>query len=251
MPDDRSAIAERLRDYFSLQLRFAAHLGARSGLDLPAAVLRYTNLHRRFGLGDPGQTGSAEWQGFSERLDRLPDHESRAAWASEFYRHSPEEVPLPDRPAFGCFSCEAPDADGVLRIHFENRDQDGLGPLDRSKQARRQAELAALFGFVRQHYPAARMVKGVSWLYHREAYRRLFPPEYGESAAPPAWLRLNGSSSWGQFLRHDGSIRPALRDEFLRRFDDIDVAAPWRSFPLPALLVSAPVGLFFERYLPA
>lgn len=251
MSDDRAAKVERLRDYFSLQLRFAAHLGMRTGQALTAAALRYTNLHRRFGLGDPGDNGCAAWQSFTERLERLPDHDSRVVWASEFYLNSPEELPQPDRPAFGCFSCEAPDADGVLRIHFENRDQDGPGPLDRFKLERRQAELAALFGFVRQHYPAARTVKGVSWLYHREAYRRLFPPEYGASAALPAWLRLNGSSSWGQFLRHDGSIRPVLRDEFLRRFDDIDVAAPWRSFPLPALLVSAPVDLFFERYLPA
>ncbi len=135
-----------------------------------------------------------------------------------------------------------------MRIHFGNRDGDGIGPLHRTKIGRRQQDLAALVGFIDAHHPAAERIVGMSWLYHLDAYRRLFPPEYGASAVPLARARLSGMSSWGQFLTHDEAIKPALRDAFLRNFASLDPAAPWRSFPLPALAVSAPVAAFRAFY---
>jgi hypothetical protein len=136
----------------------------------------------------------------------------------------------------------------VVRIHFVNKDNDGLGPLHRSKIAHRRRELAHVFALVRERYPTAAQVRGISWLYHLDAYRRLFPPDYGASSTPAARVRLCGLSSWGQFITHEGAIKPALRDSFLRRFPDMDIDAPWRSFPLPALVASAPIATFFKFY---
>ena len=44
--------AERYRDFFDLQLRFAAAIAGKASIPIAEAALRYTNLHRRFGLGD-------------------------------------------------------------------------------------------------------------------------------------------------------------------------------------------------------
>ncbi len=154
----------------------------------------------------------------------------------------------PQQRYFGSFSCEAPDAEGAVRIHFVNRDGDGSSPLSRDKIGRRRGELAALFAHLAVSHGQARYVKGISWLYHLPAYRRLFPPPYGASARPVAWARLSGTSSWGQFLRHDETLRAAARDTFLGNLPALDPVAPWRSFPLPVLTVRAPIALFHAFY---
>ncbi len=58
---ERIARADRLGDWFALQPRFAAHMAARLDLPLAQSVLRHTNLHRRFGLGDPDAARSPLW----------------------------------------------------------------------------------------------------------------------------------------------------------------------------------------------
>lgn len=240
----RAERAARLRDFFELQLRFARHMAERTAQPLAESVLRFTNLHRRFGYGDPDRGVAPAWAAFVGPLRRMADLDAQTAWAVAHFRDAPEEQPPPDRHLFGSFGCEAPDARGVLRLHFVSTDSDGLGPLHRSKIARRQAELATMIAFVRRCYPQAAQVRGVSWLYHIDAYRRLFPPAYTATAVPASRVRLSGMSSWGQFIRHDGTIKPVLRDAFLRRLESIDPAAPWRSFPLPALTVAAPIETF-------
>ncbi len=236
--------AERLSPFIALQLHFAAEMARRMGMPLAAAALAYTNLHRRFGLGDPDKAVAPLWTDYAAGLETAVNP---LAWTLAFFRRAPSEAP-PDRPVFGCFTCDPPDAAGTVRIHFGNRDDDGISPLHRTKIVRRQQELAALTAHIGAHHPAAARIVGMSWLYHLDAYRRLFPPEYGASARPLTRARLSGMSSWGQFLTHDEAIKPALRDAFLHNLADLDLAAPWRSFPLPALMVSAPVAAFRAFY---
>lgn len=247
MTADRIARAERLGDWFELQLRFAAHMAGRLALPLADCVLRFTNLHRRFGLGDPDAARSPLWDGFAAGL-RPDDLPAQRSWTQDFFAAAAPEPPSPQQRYFGSFSCEAPDAAGVVRIHFVNRDLDGSSPLGRDKIGRRRGELAALFDHLAVNHGQAKYVKGISWLYHLPAYRRLFPTPYGASARPVAWARLSGTSSWGQFLRHDETVRPAARDIFLANLATLDPAAPWRSFPLPVLTVQAPIGLFHAFY---
>ncbi len=245
MPDQpMSDRAERLRPFFALQLHFAEEMARHTGLTLPAAVLAYTNLHRRFGLGDPDRAVAPLWAEYAAGLEPAAD---RLAWTLAFFRRAPGEAP-PGPPVFGCFTCEPPDAAGTVRIHLGNRDGDGISPLHRTKITRRRQDLAALVAHIDAQHPTAERITGMSWLYHLDAYRRLFPPEYGASAQPLARARLSGMSSWGQFLTHDEMIKPALRDAFLRNLATLDPAAPWRSFPLPALRVSAPLAAFRAFY---
>lgn len=248
---DRLARSECLGGYFDLQLTFAARMAERGRTPFTEAVARYTNLHRRFGQGDIDLVPpSAAWTNFLDQLDHLQSTEARVALARAVYARSPEEPPPVGQTAFGCFSCEAPNADGAVRLHFNNRDcDDEVGPLDQAKTGARSGELAALFGFVRERHPHARSVLGGSWLYNVEAYRRLFPPAYAASRhPPPSPLRLSGSSSWGQFLDHRGALKPDLAQWFLAGLDRLDPATPSRAFPLPALRAEAPVALFYGFY---
>lgn len=240
--------ADRLHEFFDLQLLFAAFMAERMEAPLRHTVTHYTNLYRRFGLGDPGDTYPPMWEEYLAGLDPLAPRAEQLAWTRERFLLADELKPPAHHHLFGCFACEPVGPDGIVRIHFGNRDRDGVSPLHRSKSELRRKDLTALVGFAMENYPWATSVMGTSWLYNLEAYRRLFPPEYGASAHPAERLRLIGLSSWGQLLTHDEFLKPAMRDILLQNLDRIDLAAPWRIFPLPALAVSAPLEAFRRFY---
>ena len=243
--------AERLRSYFELQLTFAEAMARREGRALVEAVGLYTNLMRRFGLAHLDETTRAtEWSRFCEPLGSLGSAVARSNWARDFYLAMPEEPAPPGQPVFGCFRLELRDADTVVRLHFNNADSaDDIGPLAGSKIEARRDELRAMFAFVRGTHRTARTVLGGSWLYNLEAYRRLFPEVYGQSRHPPeGHVRLNGTSSWGQFVNHREFVKDDLRRILLERLETLDLEAPWRAFPFPALNVQAPVETFYEFY---
>jgi hypothetical protein len=172
----RTERAARLRDYFDLQLRFAEAVAIAAVLPLADTVAQCTNFHRRFGLGAlQGAPIASVWQQYTAHLMTLETHEHRVAWTQKFFVPSlPGRLP-PGQRSFGCFSCDPPDVDGRVRIHFANRDNDGISPLSRTKIATRQQELTAMFTYVKHTYAEVKEVRGGSWLYHLEAYRRLFP----------------------------------------------------------------------------
>ncbi|MGA0599598.1 hypothetical protein ACO2Q3_02725 [Caulobacter sp. KR2-114] len=250
MTEAQRVRAEGLRGWFELQLRLAEVAAERRGAPLGETVGLLTNLHRRFGLGtlDP-QAVSPFWRRYVEGLEARATLEERLDWTVRCCAEGPP--PTTARPVFGCFAYDPPDAalgDGVVRIHFENRDDDGVSPLADDKLGRRRADAAAMFGHIAAAHADAHTVKGGSWLYNLEAYRRLFPPQYGASRQRPEPLRLNGTSSWGQLIDHRGQVKPAAREAFLTRLRDLDPDAPWRVFPLPALAVSAPLAAFTAFY---
>ncbi|MBX3706120.1 MAG: hypothetical protein KF911_05735 [Pseudomonadales bacterium] len=245
----REERADVLLPWFDAQLRFAGRQAECSGLTLATAVATFTTLHRRFGLGRiHGDPTDPAWFAYTVGLERCPDHAARLAWTRRTYVESPpESEELTDR-HFGCFNYDPPDAEGVVRIHFVNRDS-GVSPLSRARQPQREAELRSMFAQVRSRHPTARLVRGTSWLYHLEAYRRLFPTEYGASRRlPPRGARYQGNSNWGQFLTHEGGVHADRIDRLLGGLPRLDPAEPWRVFPLPALLTEAPVESFTRWY---
>jgi len=176
--------AARLRGYFRLQLLLAARLAALTGRALGEVVTTQTNLHRRFGLGNPapGATPDPLWTRYLEGLDARDTIAERSDWTQALYAEAPDDRPPAARLRFGCFGCDPPNDEGAVQIHFTNVENDpDIGPLDRRRQAPRRAELQAMFAAIRESYPNANSVIGGSWLYNLEAYRRLFPPVYGES----------------------------------------------------------------------
>lgn len=247
MDASRVERARRLRPFFEIQLRFAQVLAAKGGRPFDDIVLRMTNLHRRFGLGAHDDAAPRpEWAAYAEGLRAAASLEAMVDWTEATFVRSPEE-PEPEQ-VFGCFRYDPPWTDGEVRIHFNNRDGDGVSPLAPAKRGRRLADLAAMFADVRARHPGAQAVRGGSWLYNTAAYRRLFPPAFGASRQPVEPVRLNGTSSWGQFLDHREEVKPAAREAFLANLPALDAAAPWRAFPLRALQTRAPIVDFYAFY---
>jgi hypothetical protein len=242
--------AERLRDYFDLQLRLAEAVAATGALSLAAAVAQCTNFYRRFGLGRWHDAPIAPaWHHYTAHLMTLATHKQRVAWTQAFFAQAPPERLPPGRRQFGCFGCDPPDAAGRVRIHFTNHDTDGIRPLSRTKIGTRWQELRAMFTYVQHTHAEAHTVLGGSWLYYLEAYRRLFPPVYGESrTVQEGTAHFQGMSSWGQFLDHREGIKPALRAQFLANLITLDMQRLWTVFPLPTYSAHAPLQAFYIFY---
>jgi hypothetical protein len=246
--DERRDQGLRLRDFFEVQLLFAERLAERTPLAIADACLTLTNLHRRFGLGRAIDSApKAEWAHFAAGLERCASNEDRLEWTVAFFI---DAAPEPVRDLyFGCFAYDPPNPDGIVRIHFNNRDSaHGVGPLDGRKVDRRIADLRAMFRHIQAHHPEARTVMGASWLYNLEAYRRLFPSQYVASRFTPDRVRLDGTSSWGQLLDFNGAVKPAVRQALLDNVREVDVATPWRAFPLRALGAVSEIEHFYRRY---
>lgn len=250
MAADRAEKALRLRPYFDIQLRFSEAMAAAGGAALAVSVTRNTNLHRRFGFGriDDGVC-APEWADYIGLLARAKTHEARLDATCSFFAQCTDEKKPESEARFGCFSFELQDVRGAVRIHFGNREEGDISPLSRARMPERQRELQAMFAHIRAAHPEASRVRGGSWLYRVEAYRRLFPPDYVASCTPAHGLmRFDGTSSWGQFIDRQGGVKPDLRDIFLRNLPSLDPKSAEDVFPLPAMRAEAPVGLFFEFY---
>jgi hypothetical protein len=111
-PSARAERAERLRDYFDLQLRFAEAVAATAALSLADAVAQCTNFYRRFGFGPlQGMPVSPEWYTYTAHLITFATHAQRVAWTQAFFVQAPPETLPPGQRQFGCFSCDPPDAE--------------------------------------------------------------------------------------------------------------------------------------------
>jgi hypothetical protein len=244
------AAAEIARSFFGVQLRYADTLSAKAGMPLTEAVTWHTNLHRLFAYGNLAKQSPDP--AFVSLIDTaLADPATRLDTIIAAYARRPPDPWPPDRFPFGKhFACEAPNAEGQVRIHFRNRfNTDELGPLHAFNIAQRRAELTEMFAFVEQRWPETKAVIGGSWLYNTNAYCRLFPAVYAASGTPLLGPRpTHGLSTWGQFLDFRGALKPAVADTFLRSLDTLDVSQPWLSFPHQVLSTNAPFEAFRREY---
>ncbi|MBK6007199.1 hypothetical protein JJB11_13950 [Ramlibacter ginsenosidimutans] len=231
-------------DYFDLQLRFAARYAELVGLSLTEAIDRCTNLRRRFGLW--GAAGDERWNGFLRRVAGHATHQDILRVAITMHECRSSSMPSP----FGCFTYESPDSQGILRLHFmpDERHRQA-SPLAESCLPERRAELRALVMEVRRLHPGLRRVRGISWLYHVQAYRNLFPPTYAASVQPTTEaLKLTGSSTWGQVLDYRHRLRPGIADRVLSVLGPSTAHAPWLAFPCQPLSAVGPAEDFFAWF---
>jgi hypothetical protein len=228
------------REFFDLQLQFARRAAEIAGLPLERAVLRFTNVYVRLGIGRGFDEAHPVWRAYADGLARAPD---AAGWTYEFCRTRPPAEPEGLVATFGCFSY-AKESTGRLRLHFENRDPGDVSPLSPQRTEARRAELAALVAHVERTQPYASLIAGVSWLYNLEAYRRLFPESYLASAKV-ADGRLRNMPLWGQFLDHRGQVKEtAARTLLERAARHGDIATLAQCFPLQPLALEAPRSVF-------
>lgn len=232
------------QDYFDLQLRFAGRYAELAGMPLTEAITRCTNLRRRFRL--LGSEGETRWADFLERVQCCPSHGDVLVVAMALHEAAPRPTPSP----FGCFTYDPPGPEGVLRLHFMPEERHRYASPLRHGVSERHAELRALLMEVRRLHPGVREVRGLSWLYHLDAYRALFPARYVASVKPVTeGLNMTGSSTWGQVLDHRHRLRSGISDRILARMTPAIVGAPWKAFPLQPMSAVGPVADFFERFV--
>lgn len=230
--------------FFDLQVQFAEKVTALSGLPLTRALLEYTNLYIRFGLGRDFDPAHPVWQ---EYVAGLWDANDRREWTYRFSLTRPDVAPPNIVATFGCFAY-ARLSDERIRLHFRNAETDGLSPLAIERRGQRSAELAALFAHVKRTQPQPLRVVGASWLYNLDAYRRLFPASY-LATARVLEPRFRHMPLWGQFLDRRGEIKENTTRQFLERLEDqwsMDTLG--RCFPLQVLTVEASVQEFHDFY---
>jgi hypothetical protein len=232
------------RSFFDLQLQFARKVSALSGLPFADALLRYTNLYVRFGLGRDFDPDRPAWRQY---VAGLPGAEDTAEWTYRFYLTRPETEPPGLVATCGCFSYARLGEDRV-RLHFRNAASDGRSALGSDRRSDRLADLAALFEHLRRTAEGPVRVVGASWLYNLDAYRRLFPDAYLATARVAA-RRFQHMPLWGQFLDRHGKVRESMARPFLDRLErESSLDTLERCFPLQVLTLEAPAPVFYEFY---
>jgi len=230
-------------EFFELNYRYARRAAQVSGCALEDALLKYTHLYLAFGLGRSFDPTEPAWVEFLEGLKTETDPK---AWIYATYRHSLALRLRPPEMTFGCFSYAAWEG-GRIRLHFHNP-QPGESPLSRLAIPERMQELRQMFTYIQEHVPEAQTVVGGSWLYNLEAYCRLFPAQFIQSARTvepdPQFI-----AQWGQFLDHHGAVKPNLARKFLDCLEQQqDLEGVLRCFPYPFIRVEASITFFFPFY---
>ena len=232
-------------DYFALQLTFARRYADVATVPFDIAIAHCTNLRRRLNL--MGAVGAPRWNGLLSRVGCLmEDHSAALTLCVGLVGTQPSLEPPR---TFGCFSYDPPDESGALRIHFMPPAGTLASPLALEGIDARVDELRELFSQVRRAECSARSVRGVSWLYNLDAYKRLFPPAYRTSVQPlQSPLRMTGSSTWGQVLNWRQEVKPPARDAVLAGLATMKIEAPWEVFPLRALTAMCDIDHFYDWF---
>lgn len=176
----------------------------------------------------------------------LRETSSPLAWTMECYGAGPDWSGQSD--VYGCFRFEYVEPDQAIKLHFYNRDPHPHGPLSDEALPERTAELTAMFAEIKRRHPEARTVRGHSWVYNLERYRRQFPPSYTAHLHPDT-PSFNGSHVWGQFLKRDKSLNLSLAEPFVHRADAArSLQGLLESFPYKTLCTEGPISDFYAFY---
>lgn len=231
--------------FLDLQFTFAERVAHLAGIPLRCALLDYTNIYVRLGLGRCFDSEQARWQMY---LSGLAANADGRDWTYQRYLQNAEANTSPAvEAAFGCFSYAILDS-GDAKLHFRNAETGAVSPLSDARCQRRRAELTALFDNLKRTRGSELMVTGSSWLYNLNAYNRLFPRQYSFSAKVIR-SRFQSMSLWGQFVDHQGQLKDEASIPFLqtlvecRSLNDLDCC-----FPFQAVGVRAPAQTFYDFF---
>lgn len=231
-------------EYVELQLRLARRAESIGTHGFGEAVEQLTNLHRRLGFGDPCDPPRADWVCFLDGLDARPDLAAQVGCTTEFAAMNLVTPPPSAAVArAGPFSVHV--QGDLLRTHFVPQTATPVSPLHGSFLVQRREELRAALSEAKRKHPEVRRVRGTSWLYSTRSYRAIFPASHVATATTRAdEHRFQGSSAWGQFLRHRGGVKRDLAARFVAAVDSWDGATPSTLFPIPTLVVESPIETF-------
>lgn len=231
------------KETFAFQLEFAKEMARRTGLPLFECIQNYTQALRSE-MFDESTSFTKPLPGVSEKnvLDFVYDRYKTNVLQRR------EEVKKEGH-LFGCFGYNASPDTAQVYIHFLNREWEPTGPLSAEKIDRRKEELRNMFTEVKQKMPYAKEVYGKSWLYHLDAYKRLFPESYTKrpeiDTDPSLWKT---TSIWGQFVDSDYRLKRDLAQKFMERIKSVPTEELAYALEFPPLKVHGPIEDFYALY---
>ncbi|QBD76735.1 hypothetical protein EPA93_12255 [Ktedonosporobacter rubrisoli] len=227
--------------YFDLQLHFAASVAQVSHFSFEEAIFHFTNIYLQC-LNRSFEPTHANWQAYLAGLQQAPNPAQYTFAFYEKHRQATSSSP------YGCFQYIYLPAEQAIRFHFTPADGSGYGPLSRERRTARLLELKSMFTHIKQQRPEAQRVRGCSWLYNLEAYKRLFPPQYTDSMVSVD-EEFQFLSLWGQFLQRDGQVRSALAQKFLAACcRELTLEGLLNCFPYRVLAPTCAISAFYEFY---
>ncbi len=233
-------------EFFDLNLLYAQKIAQVLRRPIDEGLLGYTHLYLSFGLDRCFDPANPIWQAYLAGIRRSDD---ACAWTHSFYLDRKAKIPpksLPD-PYFGCFSYALWSGNRV-RIHFRNAETIDCSPLSQKRMDIRQTELRAMFLYIQEKVENPSTVVGGSWLYNIEAYRRLFPPEFLQTAYV-SHDDYQFIALWGQFLDRHGQIRQDLSAHFRKNLAaSHSLECVQASFPSQVLRLEGPIEDFYRFY---
>ena len=234
--------------FFEVQLIFARKVAEVTGRSFEDALLHNTAMYRILGLDWSADPTHPTWQAYVQALQS--DKDSGAKGTYQFYYARSDSIPRQsDLPHYGCFAYEYLPGQHIIKIHFSNQDYTEYGALSHQRMAIRKTELGEMFTHIENEYPEAETVIGGSWLYNLNAYKRLFPIEYGQSAKEADRVYYTGRGLWGQFLDHEWQANKRTAAIFLQRDEDAPNTQECdRTFPYHRLFPKALIALFYKFY---
>ncbi|HEY7347236.1 MAG TPA: hypothetical protein VH599_02870 [Ktedonobacterales bacterium] len=232
--------------YLEVQLLFARKVAEVARLSLAEAVLHNTAIYKILGIEGQFDAAQPAWQSY---IQGLQGTRQDTAWAYQTYLTRYPNIPkFTDFPHWGCFAYDYYPERLAIRLHFSNQDTSSCGALSHERRSVRVAEMRAMFQYIRDAHPQARWVSGGSWLYNWDAYRRLFPPTFGQSARVDS-PHLQFRALWGQFLRHTWQVNEEMAADFLQRVQRLRALEGIADcFPYQVLVTQGELQDFFAFY---
>ena len=235
------------RSYFALQAEFAARVAVLEGLGFGEACRLHTAF---YALARDNDAGVAP-----ERNDFDPCHRAWVAFLQAIddgvdpvdyvYRAYLDGDAQTDTGA-RCFDFTYWPEDRLVRVHFSN-DRTGTA-LRPSAVDDRRRELKGIFETVAREHGDACVVRGTSWLYHLEAYRRLFPPSFVAGLSSVGYPH-QFAALWAQFIDRHGVVKPAMAATFLEAVGTATTPSQLdQAFPLDVLAATSEIGVFYDFF---
>lgn len=251
---EREAAAMKFSKQVELRLRFCEAIAEKKDIPLADAFDKYSDMLRR--VGDVNETDVPdvvnEWRKRIAGVAELPSHSERLNKLVQLYIESDmpniehgDEPYYPFLYSYDEFSKTISPHFGTLSITDDRGD--GPGILSHQRLEEMRGKLRAMFTEIKRDHPDAEYVRGRSWLYGLEAYRRLYPQEYGESRTLRT-IGYNGGARWGQFLNAKGELNTERATQFLENLNNLDPENPAGVFPMQTYEVRAPIAAFYREY---
>lgn len=235
------------RSYFALQARFAARVAEIEGISFGEACRLHTAFYALARDNDAGVAPEhnsfdpchPDWVAFLEAIEHGVDP------VDYVYRAYLEGDAQEDRGA-RCFDFAYWPEDRLVRIHFSN-DRDGTA-LRPSTVVDRRRELKGIFQTIDREHQDACIVRGTSWLYHLESYRRLFPPSYVTGLTSVGYPH-QFAALWCQFIDRHGVVKPAMSAAFLAAIEQATATTELDdAFPVDVLAATSEIHIFYEYF---